>query len=593
MRLLLSIFFMVVFTVGWAQNDVFAKQYFDQGQFEKARLTYERLYKQNRGRIDYFLKMVECYQQLENYTEAQRVLQERIKSQPSQAQLYVALGDNHQRQGQDEQAQENYRIALSKIDENPNYAYLIGNTFQQYAQLEYALKAYKKGMELNPQQNLNFQIARLYGEMGEIENMYNSYLDMIGVNDNYRPNIQRSLNEFVTDDPNNENNILLRRLLLKKLQSDPNILWNEFLSWLFIQQKQYDRAFVQEKAIYKRGDGSLQRITDLAFLSKEEKENGIAREMFTYLLEVAQNPETHLAASRALLQIDVEESTVSDHKKIQASFDELFDTYGKSVQTIGLQMDYARFLAFNKGESEEAIKVLKAALSQNLSRFQQGGVKIVLGDILVYSEKFNQALIYYSQVQKMLKNHVVGQQARFKVAQTSYFKGDFDWAQTQLKVLRSSTTQLIANDAMELSLLISDNSLEDSTQTALKKYAKADLLAYQKKDAEAIVILADILKNHKGEAIEDEALLKQAKLFQKGKKYEQAEANYRHIIDFYKEDILADDAYFELAELYNGVLADPDKAKEYYEQIIFNHPDSIYFVEARKKYRKLRGDAIN
>ena len=216
-----------------------------------------------------------------------------------------------------------------------------------------------------------------------------------------------------------------------------------------------------------------------------------------------------------------------------------------------------------------------------------------MADILVFDEKFNEALIYYSQVQNKVQNDVLAQEARFKVARTSYFKGDFEWAQVQLDVLKKSASQLIANDAMQLSLMIRDNSLEDSTQTALKKFATADLRALQNKNVEAITLLKDILTNHKGEEIEDEALLKMGMIYEKLNQFENAEAQYLKLIELYKEDILADDAHFKLAKLYETYLGQPEKAKELYEQIIFNFQDSIYFVEARKRYRMLRGDEIN
>jgi len=146
---------------------------------------------------------------------------------------------------------------------------------------------------------------------------------------------------------------------------------------------------------------------------------------------------------------------------------------------------------------------------------------------------------------------------------------------------------------LDLKLLISDNKYEDSTQTALKLYAKADLFAFQNKTDDAITTLNTILENHKTESIMDQVLYQQAQLFEKKKEYIKAEANYLAIIENYKEDILADDAFYGLAELYINHLQQPEKAKDLYEQIIFNHADSIYFVEARKKYRALRGDAIN
>jgi tetratricopeptide (TPR) repeat protein len=250
-------------------------------------------------------------------------------------------------------------------------------------------------------------------------------------------------------------------------------------------------------------------------------------------------------------------------------------------------------LAFQAGKKETAISNLKALTNERLTSYQEARVKMELSDILVFDEKFNQALIYYSQIQKKVSSDVLAQEARFKVARTSYFKGDFEWAQVQLDVLRKSASQLIANDAMQLSLLIRDNSLEDSTQTAIKKYARADLMALQNKNTEAISALDEILTNHKGEMIEDEALLKQGQLFERTGQFKKAEANYLKIIEFYKDDILADDAYYRLAKLYEEQLLLPEKAKEYYEQLIFNFADSIYFVEARKKYRTLSGDAIN
>lgn len=202
-------------------------------------------------------------------------------------------------------------------------------------------------------------------------------------------------------------------------------------------------------------------------------------------------------------------------------------------------------------------------------------------------------MIYYSQIQVNLKNSTISQEARFKVAKTSYYKGDFDWAESQLKILKSSTSQLIANDALDLKLLISDNKDEDSLRTALKLYSKADLMAFQNNNDEAIALIDKILTEHKGESIEDQALFMQAKLFEKTKQLEKAEACYQYIIANYRNDILADDALYFLADLYQYQLSQPEKAKELYEKILFNHEDSIYFIESRKRFRMLRGDAIN
>ena len=152
---------------------------------------------------------------------------------------------------------------------------------------------------------------------------------------------------------------------------------------------------------------------------------------------------------------------------------------------------------------------------------------------------------------------------------------------------------MIANDALDLKLMISDNKYDDSLHTALKLYAKADLFSFQNKTEEAIKLLQTILDEHKGESIEDQTLLKQAQLFESKKEYDKAIANYLRIITEFKEDILVDDAYFALGEIYANKLDNPELAKSYYEAIIFNYADSIYFVDAQKQFRLLRGDEIN
>ena len=265
----------------------------------------------------------------------------------------------------------------------------------------------------------------------------------------------------------------------------------------------------------------------------------------------------------------------------------------ESIKTLFVhKVEYANYLTFTKNSPEKAVIVLEKAMTFANSRFTKAMVKLKLGEVLVYTGNFNKALIYFSQVQTKFKNHFLGQEARFKVAQTSYFKNDFKWAKAQLKVLKGSATQLIANDAANLFLTISDNQPKDSIPSGLKEYAKADLLAFQNKNEEAITLLTAVIIKYKGQPIEDEALFKQAKLLVKQHKYDDAILNYAKIIALDKEGIYIDDVYYQMAELYNTELNNPEKAKEYYQKIIFDHASSIYLVDARKKFRKLRGDTI-
>jgi tetratricopeptide (TPR) repeat protein len=572
-----------------AQDQQMAFDYFRKGEYEKAASVYQSLFDKNPYNSYYLLKLIDSHQQLEAFTIAQGLIENQLKNQPSQSQFLVELGYNYELQHQQKKAIVYYKKALREVDKNKYSAYTIAKSFQDNHLLDYALKAYKKATELNVDANYTIQIASVYGEKGDVKNMFDTYLNAVELDEKYSKTIIRFIGKFITDDSESKYNVLFKALILKRLQSSPKNAWNELLSWLFMQQKDFSKAFIQEKALYKRTLISMNDIVNVGKIAFDNQDYSTTQKVFNYIIDNSENQSDILGAKLYLLYIAVESS--EDLQSIENQFQQLFNAYGRARETLEIQITYADFLTFKKNESNQAINVLKDALKLKSNSYQKGAIKIKLGDILVFNNRFNEALICYSQVQTKLKNHVLAQQARFKVAQTSYFKGDFDWAETQLKVLKGSTSQLIANDALDLSLIINDNSVQDSLKTALKQYAKADLLAYQQKDSEAIDALGIILKEHKGHAIEDETLLKQAELFEKTKEYASAEKNYLQIIEINAEDILVDDAYYRLAELHNKQ-KNIEKAKEYYQKIIFDFPSSIHSVDARKKYRKLRGDDI-
>ncbi|MCB7482144.1 tetratricopeptide repeat protein [Christiangramia sediminis] len=576
----------------YAQSEQLAKNFFDQGEYEKALKVYQKLYEQNPANPVYFNGVVSSNQQMENFEEAEKMLMDRLNRTANNPSILIELGHNYELQEDQEKATRFYEEALQAIEARPNYAYSIARGFEQYNLLEYAAKAYERAMATDTDRNYNLQLARIYGEQGKIEEMFSNYLDLIEDDMKFYGIANREFNRYISEDPQSEANIIFRKLLLKRLQEDPQLLYNEMLSWLFIQQKDFDKAFAQERAIFKRGENSLQGILNLAVMAKEAEEYETAEEVIAYAIEVSPSRTFNLQARHFLLNIQLETAKADAYAKVEEDFKLLLEEFGYNQETLDVQIDYANFMAFKLDKKEEAITLLKRSAEITPDKFNLAKVKMAMADILVVQEKFNEALIYYSQIQNLVKNDVISQDARFKVAKTSYYKGDFDWAKTQLDILKTSTSQLIANDAMELSLLISDNSLEDSTQTALKKFAHADLLAFQKKNPEAIQALDSILINHKGEKIEDEALLSQAKLYEEEQDFVKAERNYLEIINSFNNDILADNAHYLLAELYANQLQDPEKAKSLYEQIIFNFADSIYFVEARKKYRLLRGDTL-
>ena len=583
------------------QNDFFlAESYYREGEYEKAIQIYKKLYASSKFNTTYLKRLVTCYQETSKFETAERIINTKLQKSPNEIYLYVLLGYNFEKQQLKEQANANYEKAINSLKKSSGFASLIGRFFQDYNKLDYAIIAYKTAMEQNEKANYNFQIAQIYGEKGDYKKMFDSYADLIDKNNSYLNIVQRYASRYITDDSENEANILFRKSLLRKSISNPKDEWNILLSWLFAQQKDYAKAFIQEKALFQRKPESLDEIFKLGKLALENDDFETAKECYQFINNKSILREENIEAHYYLQSIAIE----TNQESIEEEFSRLFKTYGKNNATIPLQTLYADYLTFQKNNPEKATQILDEALGYALTKFDKARIKIKLGDVLLYRGLFNKALIKYSQIQTQLKGSEIAQEARFKVAQASYFKGDFTWAKAQLKVLKSSTTQLIANDAVDLYLKILDNEPVDSIPSGLKQLAKAELLAYQNKDEEALVMVETLFNAtstnenesktnvNPGDVIYDDALFFKAKLYKKLNRFDDAILSYAKIVAADNQGILTDDVYYEMAEIYNYHLNNIEKAKEYYQKIIFDFPSSIYLVDARKKFRKLRGDKV-
>ena len=589
MKLIQLLIFLTVTSASFAQNDyLLAESYYREGAYEKATEQFKKLYAKSPFNTSYLNRLVSCYQETEQFSEAEQLLISKLKKNPEQGFLYVYLGYNYERQQQKELARENYALALKSIDKNPSYGAIIGRTFKDYNLLDTAVLAYEKVMTINKNADYNFQIAQIQGEKGDFKNMFESCIDLVDKKEQYASVIQGFTSKYITDDSENKANIIFKKTLLRKSASQPKNVWNALLSWLFIQQKEYEKALVQEKALYQRNSSDLSAIFSLGKIAFENKNFTSAKECFNFVAQKSSLNEEIIDAYFYIAKIAV----ANHNPETEALFQSLFKKFGKKTGTLKLQIAYADFLTFSQNTPEVAKKVLENAVAFSNSKFQKARIKLKLGDVFVFTGKFNKALRYFSQIQTQLKNHELAQLARFKVAQTSYFKGDFTWAKTQLKVLKSATSQRIANDAVALYLMITDNEPVDGIPSGLSQYSKAVVLDFQNKTQEAIDTLSVISKRYKGQPIEDEALFKQAKLFLKLNEFEAAITNFKKVIALNPEGVLIDDAYYELAELFNNYLKKPEKASKYYQKIIFDYYSSIYLVEARKKYRIIRGDSL-
>jgi tetratricopeptide (TPR) repeat protein len=587
-KLFLNIF-LFFSLVCFSQNEQLAQYYYEKGDFEKAKIGFEELLESVPQNMQYFLRTIDCYQQLEQYDVAEKAIQSRLDKY-NQGSVVVELGYNFQLQKQEDKAKIYYEKAIERINKNPNEVYSIASSFEKKVLLENALKSYQTATDAEPKLNFNFQKGLLYGQLGNADMMISTFLDEAFANPQNSILIQNQLSRFMSEDSDANFNESMRKALIIRVQKSQDLFWNRYLSWFYVQQKELSKAFIQEKAIYKRNSESLSNIVNLARLSIEEGDQDIANEILAFVIENTKDLELLIQARTYLIKMKIDKAQEKDFAAINTELSALLTEYEISPFTLPLQLIQAHFVAFNLKNPEQGRTIIKKSLDLQLNDYQVAQAKMELADILLFEEKYNQALIYYSQIEMDLKNDEVAHEASLKAAKTSYFKTDFVWALKQFKELKSANTQLIANDALEYYLLINDNTVADSTQTALKEFAKGDYLLYQNRNKEAIAQFQSILQKYKGQEIEAVTLLRLGKIYEKTGDYNLALSQYQEITDHHSDGIYIDEALFFSAEIFNKKLEIPEKAKPLYEKIIFNHQDSIYFVEARKSFRKLRGD---
>lgn len=589
MKRFLILTFLFISLIGFGQNHQLAQNYFEKGEFEKALISYEELYKNQPRNTQYFTKIIECHQQLQSFDQAEKLLQKEYNAS-QRPQLLIDLGYNFKLQKNEKEANKNYEKAIASIEKTINHVFSIAQRFEQKGLYDYALLSFEKAQSLDSKLNFNYQIGVLYGQTGKTDLMIEKFLDESYTNQNSVQIIQNQFSRFMNDNPDENFSISLRKSLIQRAQKDQDLFWNSYLSWFYTNQKDYGKAFIQEKSIYKRNPDNFHNIVSLAEIAIQDNDIENATEIIQFVLENTSDTALQIFCQNFLFENKIKNSSPTEYPTIKTSLELEVKKFGVNPTAIPLHKTYAQFLTFNLNNPEEGKIILDQLLKLNLNDFEAAEIKMELADILLFEEKFNQASLLYNQIEINLKNNAIAHEASLKSAKTSYFKGDFDWALNQFKVLKSATSQLIANDALEYFLLINDNRVSDSTMVALKKFTKADYLLYKNKNEEALNEFKKILTEDKDNEIVSVTLLRIGQTYEKLNKPMEALEYYKQIIDRFKEGIYIDEAYYFSAEIYFKNFKNNEQAKPLYEKILFDHQDSIYYIDSQKKYRQIRGD---
>lgn len=585
-----------------------AKKYYLDSDYEKAALYYEKIFKESEHRLKIYENYKSTFIELNKFKEAEKLIKTLIKENPNKLKFLVDLGVIYGLVDRSDKKNQVFDKAIEKIIKETTYdnAFDLGLAFEKIGNLEKALEVYLNFESKNLLNPFAFhsKIALIYNKTGQTNKMINTFFEMLDFNNKFLQNVQNGLVNSIDFENNLKEKEILRQSIIEKIQANPKkIVYIELLAWFYMLNNDYENAYTQIKALDKKLNKNGSKLLELGNTALNNQDFKVAIKCFDdvvlksnsldYKFE-AKNKKLFALKSKILygnqiIQEELEELK-ANYLLILSQLNNSKNVYNNSIRKYNLLLDLSEIEAFYLGDISSAKQHLNnAILIPRLKEKQKGNAKLKLANILVLEDNIWEASLMYLQIEKQFKDDQLGHLAKFKNAQVYYFSGEYDWCQAQLKVLKASTSKLIANDALELSVLISDNYNMDTSEVAMKLFSYADMLTFQQQFSKANILYDSILKNFKNHSLNDEIIFRKAKINLKQHNYQKAVEHFKLLIDNYPNSILLDNALFLIASIYEEKIKDFDQAKKYFKTILFDHKGSLYAAESRKRFRKLAG----
>ncbi|MGN6566546.1 MAG: tetratricopeptide repeat protein [Flavipsychrobacter sp.] len=570
-----------------------AKEYAANKDYDKAIDIFRKVYEQNPSDASVYQDYLNTLLQAKKYKDAEKLVEGQLSFNPRSSLLFIDLGRVYDAEGKGKKADEQYDLAVQYISGDDMVTQQMANAFTAMGKDDYTLRTYERAKDIIGNPYLySGQLAKLYAKKGDMDKALDMLMEGGAIQFGGLDNTKTMLLELLGIDTKKMQQA--QKALIKKINQQPeNTVYPELLTWLYTQKNDWDGALIQMEALDARGNENGRRMIDFARMALKEKQYDIAVKAYDEVIAKGKSSEFYpLAKSERLSagMLQIENTATYTPQQVADLAKQYEDFLTEFPQYYGSDMvrDYARLEAQYANDPQKAISILNKAIEQpNARRDFVALCKLQMGDYYILVGKIWDASLTYSQVDKDFKQDMLGEDARFRNAKLAYYRGDFNWAQYQLSILKASTSDLIANDALYLSVLITENVGPDSNYVPLLRFAHADLLLFQNKDKEAETLLDSISAAFPKHPLNDDILMLRARIAEKHRDYTKELAWLKQVYEQYGKDVLGDDAVFKMAEVYQNDLHQNDQAKHYYEQLIIDYPGSTYVQSARKRLAEL------
>lgn len=580
-----------------AQDVRLAMQYYSDGEYEKAAVLFQQLYQKNPGNDYYFKNYLNTLQALNKFAESEALIKKEMQLRPKDCQLHIIYGNLLTKNNDPDKAEKQFRLAIEKLPADVILVHNLANNFIELAKYDQAIEVYEKGEKLlKGIAHFNYQLADLYRRKSDIKLMLSYYLLALEDGSVNQMSIQNLLQVYLPKEKLSE----FQSMLFARLEKNPeNISLVELLQWTYIQNKDFLNALRQSKALDKRLSENGSRPMYIANICANERDYKTAIDAYQYVKSLGPAGPYYMEALRQILNcrrklvVENKSYTAQDLKDLEQDYDLFEQEYSNNRLSAEILIEFAELEARYLNNTTKAIDILNKLIHNPIiDQRIKAKAKLDLGDYYLITGERWEATLLYAQVDKDFLEDELGESARYKNARLSYFAGDFNWAQEQFDILKQATSRLISNDAIDMSVFILDNLNQDTLGLALSKYSKAELKVFQNQFHEALNNLDSILILYPKNSLEDDVFYLQARIYNQLQMRDSAISKYNIILQNYKEEIRADNALYEMAQIYDYQLNDKEKAKSLYERLFTEFSGSTLAVDSRLRFRKLRGDDV-
>jgi len=576
-----------------------ASQYYQDGEIDKALSMYESLARNARNIPLIHHNYYKILLNTGRFEEAEKYINRVLKIYEDNVYYLIDKGLIHVQKNEKEKELQYYDELLKKFENSQEKMRIAAQHFARNQLYEYSLQVYLIARKkLRDPYAYSLQLANIYRILNRRQEMIEEYLNYADEQPN-QLNAVKNILQGVLENPDDLD--AFETMMIDKVQQNPNNEnYTELLIWANLQKKDFYSAFMQARAVdrrYKLGGTGLINIGKIA-LDNQDYRNAIR--IFEYVIETYPQTQNYQLARRYVVKAK-EEKIKTTYPVQKEEIRNLIEEYEKLLKEIGLNQltveglrSKAQLHAFYLDEHDEAVAILEEII--RYPRMNQSVVdrsKLDLGDIYILTGQPWESTLLYSKVEKSSKDTPTGYEAKFKNAKLSYYKGDFALAQEHLDILKNATTREIANDAMKLSLLIKDNTVLDTSDLNMQRYAYIDLLLFQNKKMEALDSIKMLKGDIKSHGLYDEVLYLEASIQQELGNFDTALVLLDEMIENYHYDILGDDALYLKGKILEENKKESAAAIETFTQFLIRYPGSIYSADARRRLRTLRGDFVN